>query len=80
MFDPNTKSLSDLLEELNECAERAVSDNAQHVKDSLLYTKLPHPLERSLNLAYLENGKFDQNVAHHERELEISGLENDGEL
>ena len=40
-FDPNTKSLPDFLEELNECAERAFGDNAQHMIDSLLYAKLP---------------------------------------
>ena len=79
-FDPNTKSLSDFLEELNECAERAFGHNAQHMIDSLLYAKLPAHLKRSLNLAYLENGTYDQIVAHLERELEVSGLENDGEL
>ena len=55
-FDPNTKSLPDFLEELNECAERAFGDNAQHMIDSLLYAKLPPHLKRSLNLAYLEIG------------------------
>ena len=79
-FDPNTKSLPDFLEELNECAERAFGDNAQHMIDSLLYAKLPPHLKRSLNLAYLENGTYDQIVAHLERDLELSGLENDGEL
>ena len=79
-FDPNTKSLPDFLEELNECAERAIGDNAQHMIDNLLYPKLPLHLKRSLNLAYLENGTYDQIVAHLERELELSGLENDGEL
>ena len=79
-FDPNTKSLPDFLEELNECAERAIGDNAQHMIDSLLYTKLPPQLSRSLNLAYLENGTYDQIVAHLERELGLSGLDNDGEL
>ena len=44
-FDPNTKSLPDFLEELNECAERAFGDNAQHMIDSLLYAKLPHHLK-----------------------------------
>ena len=48
--------------------------------DSLLYAKLPPHFKRSLNLAYLENGTYDQIVAHLERELELSGLENDGEL
>ena len=79
-FDPNTKSLPNFLEELNECAERAFGDNAQYMIDSLLYAKLPPHLKRSLNLAYLENGTYDQIVAHLERELELSGLENDGEL
>ena len=79
-FDPNTKSLPDSLEELNECAETAFVDNAQHMIDSLFYAKLPPHLKRSLNLAYLENGTYDQIVAHLERELELSGLENDGEL
>ena len=52
-FDPNTKSLPDFLEELNECAERAFGENAQHMIDSLLYAKLPPRLKRSLNLGYL---------------------------
>ena len=57
MFDPNTKLLSDFLEELSERAEKAFGDNALHMIDSLLYAKLPPHLERSLNLSYLENGK-----------------------
>ena len=77
-FGPNTKSLSDFLEELNECAERAFGDNAQHMIDSLLYAKLPPHLKRTLNLACLGNGTNEQIVAHLERELELSGLENDG--
>ena len=79
-FDPNTKSLPDFLEELNECAERAFGGNDKHMIDSLLYAELPPHLKLSLNLAYLENVTYDQIVAHLERELELSGLENDGEL
>ena len=79
-FDPNTKSLSDFIEELNERAERAFGDNAQNMIDILLYAKLLLHLKRSLNLAYLENGTYDQIVAHLERELKLSGLENDGKL
>ena len=48
--------------------------------DSLLYAKLPPHLKQLLNLANLENGTYDQIVAHLERELELSGLEDDGEL
>ena len=79
-FDPNTKSLSDFLEELNKCAEGAVSDNAQHMINRLLYAKLPPHLRLSLNLAYLQNGTYDQIVAHLGKKLKLSGLENDGEL
>ena len=80
-FDPNTKSLSDFLEERNKSAERAFGDNAQHMIDSLLYAKQPPFLKRSLNfLDYLENVIYDQIVAHLEREIELSGLENNGEL
>ena len=48
--------------------------------DSLIYAKLPPHLKRKLNLAYLENGAYKQNVAHLEKALELSGSENDGEL
>ena len=33
-----------------------------------------------MSLAYQENGTYDKIVAHLERELELSGLKNDGEL
>ena len=79
-FDPNTKSLYDFLEKLNECAENAFRDNAENMIDSLLFAKLPPHLKRSLNLAYLENGTYGQTVAHLQRQLELSGLDNDGEL
>ena len=71
-FDPNTKSLPDFLEELNECAEKAFGVNAQHTIDSLLYAKLPPHLKRSLNLAHLENGTYVQIVAHLEMAVQKS--------
>ena len=80
IFDPKTKSLSHFSEELSECAKRAFGENARHMIDSLLYAKLPPHLKRFLNLAYLENGTYDQIVAHLEKELELSCLENDREL
>ena len=79
-LEPNTESLPDSLEQLNEGAERAFGDNAQQMIDNLLYAKLPPHLKRSLNLAYPENGTYGETVAHLQRELELSGLENDGEL
>ena len=50
-FDPNRKMLSDFLEELNECAEKAFGENAQHMTDCLLYAKLAPHFSQSLNLA-----------------------------
>ena len=79
-FYPNTQSLSDFLEGLNESAERAFHSNAQHLIDSLFYVKLPPHLKPSLSLAYLENNTYDQIVANLEEQLKLSGLENDGEL
>ena len=55
-FHSNAKSLSDILEELNECAERALGPPAQQMTDTLLCAKLPPHLRRSINLAYLKNG------------------------
>ena len=44
-FDIETKSLSDFLEKLNQCAERVLGDNAQKMIDNLLYAKLPPQLK-----------------------------------
>ena len=75
VFDPNTTKLPDFLEELNQGAEKAFGDNAQKMIDSLLYAKLPPKLKRSVNMARLENGSYDEIVAHLERELELNALE-----
>ena len=80
VFDPNTMKLSDFLEELNQGAEKAFGDHAQKMIDSLLYAKLPPKLERSVNLARLENGSYDEIVAHLERELELNALEESDDL
>ena len=48
--------------------------------DNLLYAKVPPQLQRSLNLASLGNGTYDQFVTHLERELELKSLVSDGEL
>ena len=79
-FDAITKTLYDFVEELNDCAGRASGDNAHNMIDSLLHAKQPPHLERSVTLAYLKNGTYDQIVAFLERELQLSGLENDGEV
>ena len=48
--------------------------------NSFLYAKMPPHLKRSNILAYIEHGKYDQIVAHIQKELEFSGINNDGEL
>ena len=78
-FDPNTMSLHDLWEKLIERAERKFLDNAQHMIDNLLYSNSPLRLKLSLNLVHLEKGTCNQIVANLKRELELSGLEKDGE-
>ena len=72
IFDPNTMKLPDFLEELNQGAEKAFGENAQSMIDSLLYAKLPPKLKRSVNMARLENGTYEEIVAHLERELELN--------
>ena len=79
-FDPNTMKLPDFLEELNQGAEKAFDENAKSMIDSLLYAKLPPKLKRSVNMARLENGTYEEIVAHLERELELNALEESDDL
>ena len=80
IFDPNTMKLPDFLEELNQGAEKAFDENAKSMIDSLLYAKLPSKLKRSVNMARLENGTYEEIVAHLERELELNALEDSDDL
>ena len=41
---------------------------------------MPPHLKSSINSAYFENGTYDQIVAHLEKELQTSGIQNDGWL
>ena len=79
-FDLNTMKLPDFLEELNQEAEKAFGENAKSMIDSLLYAKLPPKLKRSVNMARLENGTYEEIVAHLERELELNALEESDDL
>ena len=80
VFDPNTMKLPDFLEELIQGAEKAFGKHAQKMIDSLLYAKLPPKLKRSVNMARLENGLYDETDAHLERELELNALEESDDL
>ena len=79
-FDPSTMKLPDFLEELNQGAEKAFGENAKSMIDSLLYAKLPPKLKRSVNMARLENGTYEEIVAHLERELKLNALEESDDL
>ena len=80
VFDPNTTKLPDFLEELNQCAEKAFGDNAQKMINCLLNAKLPPKLKRSVNMDRLENGSYDEIVAHLERELELNAFQESDDL
>ena len=67
--------LPDFLEELNQGAEKAFGENAQNMIDSLHYAKLPLKLKRLVNVARLENGSYDQIVAHLDEKFELNALE-----
>ena len=45
--------------------------------ESLLYVKMPQHLKKSIDQAYLENGSYDHNNKHLEREMELNGLESE---
>ena len=72
--------LPEFLEELNQRAEKAFGENAKSMIGSLLYAKLPPKVKRSVNMARLENGAFEEIVAHLERELERNALEESDDL
>ena len=65
----------DFFEELNQAAEKAFGDNAEKMIDSLLYAKLSPKLKRSVNMARLQNGSYDEIVDHLQRQLELNALE-----
>ena len=72
--------LSDFLKELKHGAEKVFSENAKSMIDSLLYAKLPPKLKRSVNMVRLENGTYEEIVAHLERKLELNALEESDDL
>ena len=79
-FDTNTMKVPDFLEELNQGNEKAFDENAKNLIDSLLYAELPPKLKRSVNMDRLENGIYEEIVAHLERELKLNALEESNDL
>ena len=75
VFNPANQKLIDFLDELQKLAKDAFGVDAQAIIEQFIYAKMPPHLKKSINQAHLENGTYEQIVAHLERELELNSLE-----
>ena len=75
VFNPANQKLIDFLDELQKWAKNAFGVAAQAIIDQLIYAKMPPHLKKSINQAHLENGTYEQIVAHLEKELELNSLD-----
>ena len=80
VFNPENQKLVDFPDDLQKLAKEAFVIGALAIIEQFIYAKmLPH-LKKSINQAHLENGTYEQIVAHVGRELELKGLEAPDEL
>ena len=56
-------------------AKNAFGVAAQAINEQFIYAKTPPHLKKSINQAHLEDGTYEQIVAHLEKELELNSLE-----
>ena len=77
---PANQKLVDFLDELQILAKDAFRIAAHAIIEQFIYAKMPPHLKKSINQAHLENGIYEQIVAHLERELELNGWEAPDEL
>ena len=75
VFNPANQKLFNFLDELQKLAKDAFGVAAQAIIDQFTYAKMPPHLKKSINQAHLENGTYEQNVTHLERELELNSLD-----
>ena len=80
VFNPANHKLVDFLDELQKLAKDAFGIAAHAIVEKFIYAKMPPHLMKSIKQAHLENGTYEQIVAHLERELELNGLEAPDEL
>ena len=80
VFNPTNQKLNDFLDELQKLAKDAFGVAAQAIVEQFIYAKMPPHLKKAINQAHLENGTYEQIVSHLERELELNGLEAQGEM
>ena len=75
VFNPANQKLIDFLDDLQELTNDAFGGAAQAIIDQFIYAKMPPHLKKSINQAHLENGTYERNVTHLERELQLNSLE-----
>ena len=80
VFNRENHKLVDFPDELQKLAKNAFGIAAHAIIEQFMYAKMPPHLEKSKNQAHLENGTYEQIVAHLERELDRNGLESPDEL
>ena len=79
VFNPANQKLVDFPDELQKLAKDAFGIAAHATIDQFIYAKMPPHLKKSINQADLENGTYEQIVAHLERELELKSSEHPDE-
>ena len=80
VFNPANQKLVDFPDELQKLAKDAFGIAAHAIIEQFIYARMPPDLKKSINMAHLENGTYEQIVTHLERELELNGLEAPDEL
>ena len=80
VFNPANQKLFNFLHELQKLSKDAFGVTAQAIIEQFIYAKMPPHLNKSVNQAHLENGRYEQIVSHLERELELNGLEAPDEM
>ena len=80
VFNPANQKLVDFLDELQKLAKNTFGIAAHTVIEQFIYAKNPPHLKKSTKKARWENGKYEQIVAHLEKELELNGWEAPDEL
>ena len=80
VFNPANQKLIDFLDELQKLAKHAFGVAARAIIEQFIYAKMAPHLKKSINLAHLENGTYEQIVSHLDRELELNGLEAPDEM
>ena len=80
VFNPANQKLIDFWDELQKLATDAFGVAAQAIIEQFIYAKMPPHLNKSINQAHFENGTYEQNVTHLERELKLNSSEYPDEI